>query len=245
MKEEEMKAALRILGSGVFFAMLLAGCAALSSPTATPTSPPPAPTDTPAPPTPTPEPSPTPTQPYTPIEAQVNVFSLNLRAGPGTLFKSGGYYNVGAKVTVLGKAPGGQWVKVKTFDNKDGWMFADFLDLKDKITEVPVVPVGDAIVIEGKAADVAGNGIRGINVAITQQSGSQTLRVDAISGADGTFYAYLPTTSSGTWSAEIVGVDCSSPIIEGNCKYSGTFDPSGKVTIDLGQLKPILFTYKK
>lgn len=240
-----MNSALRTLSAATLFGALLTGCSVLLSPTPTPTPLPPTPTDTPAPPTPTPEPSPTPTQTYTPIETQVNVFSLNLRAGPGTLFKSGGYYNVGAKVSVLGKAPGGQWVKVKTFDGKEGWMFADYLDLKDKIAGVPVVPVGEAIVIEGKAADTAGNGIRGVNVAITQQSGSQTLRVDALSGADGTFYAYLPTTSSGTWSAEIVGVDCNSPIIEGSCKYSGSFDPSGKVTIDLSQLKPILFTYKK
>jgi SH3-like domain-containing protein len=245
-EEVEMNASTRTLVLVVLVLGILTACSMGSAPpTAAPTGTPQPPTATPAPPTETPLPTATPTPIYTPVAAQVTVFSLNLRNAPSTVATSGGFYNAGSNVTVLGKAPGEEWVQVKTSDGKTGWMYASFLDLKNKLATVPVIAVGDAISVLGKVTDASGNGIAGVDVAVTQQSSGKTLRTDAISTRDGSFYAYLPAGSTGTWTVQIVGVDCTSPIIEANCAYSGKFDQGGKITADLAQLQPIVFVYRK
>ena len=70
------------------------------------------------------------------------------------------------------------------------------------------------------------------------------MRVDGISLADGTFYAYAPVEYQGTWLASVIGVDCKSPIVDANCRYAGVFEPAAGIDLTLPASSDIQFIYK-
>jgi uncharacterized protein YraI len=125
---------------------VVVGCgpAPTPEPTATPT-PSPLPTDTPTPtdtPVPTAVPSPTPTpQP----EAVVAVDLLNLRAGPDTTYDILTMMEEGARLKVVGRTEANDWLKVVTSDGREGWVFAEMLNVSGDlgaiaVAEVPATP---------------------------------------------------------------------------------------------------------
>ncbi len=227
--------------------LLASGCgliAPAASPTALPSDTPP-PSPTPVPPTPSPAPSLTPTpKTISPIEAHVSTAMINFRAGPGTTFQVLGTYLRDATVSALGKAPGDEWVWVQTADNKNGWMSVALLDLGTQVADLPVQALTDGLTVTGKVADASGLPIAGVDVALVQSSDTTSLRTDATSGADGVFFAYLPANSQGQWSAQVVGVNCRSRIMNAQCQYTGKFDQNGVLPVALPQSAPIDFVYR-
>ncbi len=224
------------------------------------TTPPPVPTSVPptaTPPTaatatlPPTQPAPTiaPTHTSLPVVLKVDttvvVKIVNLRRGPGTVYQKIDVLFQGAKVSVVGKARGDQWVMVNTAKGK-GWLSLSFLALKDPTVVAGLIPqdIPNSFTIHGKVVDANNTPIGGIGFAVTQGIGPNTQRTDAVSMPDGNFYAYLPSASKGTWRVDFVSIDCKSPIMDANCKYTGNFNPLG-VDVPMPPVGDLNFTYLK
>lgn len=202
------------------------------------------PTEIPA--TATPETLPEPTQQPAPLvlSAEVNAATLNMRTGPSILHDILNQYQKGDTVTLIGVAPGNQWVKILTKDNKAGWMLASHLTINGAVEALPTLPISESLVAVGKVVDSNGNGLPGIQVALTRMGGLEAVRVDGISLADGTVYVYAPIEYQGTWLAGVIGVDCTSQLVDTNCRFGGKFLPADGIKLKLPQDTEILFTYQ-
>jgi uncharacterized protein YraI len=264
-----IKTLLRTLASAMAFAILLACLSACNlrtripvtepaaQPTAThlsvvlPSPETPAAQDTPVPATAAPQSSSTPlpaaTVQLVPNQpATITAQAVNLRQGPGTLFTRLGQLAEGTKVTVIGKAPGDDWLYVDTGD-RQGWVSVAFTSLFDlsKMASVPVYETGDVLVIRGRVAEDDGMPLAGIEFAVFQGSAdSNPPDTRAHSLADGTFYLYLPHGSTGTWRVSLTAVDCKSPIVDENCRFLGAFMPR-IMDVTLPAEKVIEFQYSK
>jgi hypothetical protein len=194
---------------------------------------------------PTLEPTLTPVPALERVEALVTVTSLNLRSGPGTVFSIVGKLAENSPVTATGKARGTEWVQIDT-GKQQGWVTAEFLDLygTPRLAALVVKDFTDGVVVHGKVVDTSGAPVSGIVFAVVKGNSTPSLHTDAKSAADGDFYAYLPSTSSGAWQVEMVAVDCESPIVDADCKYSGSFSPTS-VTLNLPESPLLNFTYSK
>jgi uncharacterized protein YgiM (DUF1202 family) len=96
------------------------------------------------PPTATPSPLPsataTATATATPIpDAAVGETLTNLRSGPGVGFEILAEIEAGTPLDVLGKSADGEWVKVRTREEQEGWMFYLPLNLNIPLSSVPIV----------------------------------------------------------------------------------------------------------
>jgi hypothetical protein len=167
-----------------------------------------------------------------------------MRSGPGVLHNIINQYQKGDVVTVIARAPGDEWVKVLAKDKKTGWMLVAYLTLKQDLGLLPVYAINESLVIKGRVVNASGTGIPGVQVGVTRIGGAQRVRVDGISLADGSFYAYAPVEYQGTWLASIISVDCKSPIVDVNCRYAGVFEPAAGISLTLPTAEEILFTYK-
>lgn len=233
--------------------LLLASCNSGAAPQPTPTlepspTPPPS-TSTPPPDTPTPPPSPTPlpTEPpqvSDPVAGTIGVEFLNLRAGPSTVHEPIATYAQDTPLTILALAEGGEWAKVQMEDGAEGWMYLEFLRYTPPEYPLPVAIFTNSLVISGRVVDSNGDPIDGIAIAVGQSFGDQFLRTDALSGEDGIFRAYLPQDSSGLWLVEVVGVRCTSRIVDEECRLSGYFIVDDEVPVALPQTVPIEFVYE-
>lgn len=178
------------------------------------------------------------------FNAEVTATTLNLRSGPGMLHNIIGQYPKGEVVTVIGRAPGNGWVKILTKTNVTGWMNVQLLDLKSPISSAPELTISESLVAVGKVVDSSGKGIPGIQVAVNRIGGATRVRVESITGEDGMFYSYAPVEYQGTWLVTIIGVGCTSPIVDVNCRYAGKFEPVDGVNIKLPQDVEVLITYR-
>jgi len=61
---------------------------------------------------------------------------------------------------------------------------------------------------------------------------------------DGTFLAYAPIEFQGPWISTIIGVGCTSPIVDVNCRYNGKFTPLAGINLNLPQDAEIKFVYE-
>jgi hypothetical protein len=178
------------------------------------------------------------------LEAEVNADNLNLRGGPSLIHNIISQYQKGEIVTMIARAPGNEWVKILAKNKKTGWMSVTHLTLKQDINLLPVFEINESLVVKGKVVDANGNGIPGIQVAVTRLGGADRVRVDGITLPDGTFFAYAPIEYQGTWLASVVGVDCKSPIVDVNCRYAGVFQPTGGVNLTLPATEDVVITYQ-
>lgn len=238
--------------------ILAAGCtpaAVTAPPTAPPTAPVAAnPTDAPTslPPTATPEtvnPQPAPTTAPAPIERQplagtVNVNSLNLRSGPGTLFDVLSTLPLGSKVTALGMTPGNDWVEIEDEDNQTGWVYAELLTLDGDLATLPLLEAPQSLSINGKIIDQNGQTINGVQVQVTAQLYDFAVEFVTRSNTDGYFYTYFPPDTVGVWLVEIIGTDCDSRIVDGNCNVVEYFLYNGSTYVQLPATSPLVFVYE-
>lgn len=205
---------------------------------------PPSPTEIPA--TATPELPPEPTATPEPIilTAEVNAATLNMRTGPSILHDILNQYQKGDTVTLIGVAPGWQWVKVLTKDNKAGWMLASHLTVNGQVQALPTLEINESLVAVGRVVDPNGTGLPGIQIGLTRVGGVEAVRVDGISTADGTVYIYAPIEYQGTWQADVIGVDCTSQLVDANCRFGGKFYPTEGIKLKLPQDTEISFKYQ-
>ena len=163
--------------------------------------------------------------PLAPVSGVISVASMNLRTGPSTLHNIVGKYIEGSPVSVVGQAPGGEWLKVEMEDNRFGWMAGIFLDLDGDTSGLPILSVSGSIIFEGRVIDSAGEPVDGISVAAYRTGSDGSERAEGSSGTNGHFYLYVPEDAGSDWSASVVGVDCRSRIMDTACSYNGRFEP--------------------
>lgn len=187
-------------------------------------------------------PTPEPTVPPAPItlSAKVSAVAINMRSGPGTLHTVLAQYREGANITLNGVAPGDEWVKVITEDGRTGWMSVAHLNIEGDVSALPEIPINESLVITGKVVDASGMGIAGIGIAAFYQQ----RRVDGTTLQNGVFYAYAPPELQGEWLISVVGVSCTSPIVDSNCRYAGTFQPQAGILLKLPQDAEVTFIYQ-
>ncbi len=210
-------------------------------PTATATASP-SPTETTQP-IPTETPTPTP-HPIVTMSAKVNVETLNLRAGPSTIYAILGSFPEDTELLVLSRVLGNEWVRVQMPDGTIGWMSAALLDIADQAPYLPLEEVTESILISGRVIDSNALPVNGINVAVLQRLTNANLRTDAKTNEDGYFYAFIPKESAGTWEAQVIGADCTSRILNENCELSEYYLYSYRVIFDIPLISPILFMYQ-
>jgi hypothetical protein len=173
--------------------------------------------------------------------------NVNLRIQPGTLFKVSRVMPKGSRLQLLGVAPGGDWLNVLNDENINGWVGAGLVDGGFDGPPLPIIIPVDVLTISGRVADVNGNPISGIGFAVTQKTGSSTSRVDGMTDAAGTFYVFLPLSTSGNWTVEFVSVACTSNTMDADCQCvnnaCGKPDPLS-ITITLPLPAPLSFTWK-
>ena len=103
-------------------------------------------------PTPTAPPLPTATSGGLPgFSVWVNVASLNLRAGPGTMFEVVGQELQGTQCEALGRAPGDDWLRVQVPDGTVGYMLTTFLELSGPLSGLSQVSINESYIVMGRA----------------------------------------------------------------------------------------------
>ena len=250
----------KIIVLTVVFIFLLAGCDRLPvqtteetplPPTSTPLPPTPTATETPVPPTATITPTITPTFTASPyptgtMSAVISVASLNLRSGPGTVHEITAAYPEETSLTVLGAAPGYEWVQVQFEDGKIGWMTASFLTLEKDIKALPILSDLNSQMVSGKVINSNSEPIPDIQVSVYQRLlDTTTLSTDATTDENGIFYAYLPQSSTGNWEVSITAIGCESSIVNDRCNLQGYFTYNSYAMISLPQTSPLLFMYEE
>jgi hypothetical protein len=239
----------------IMLTILLSACQAAPAATAMPTAVPPVDTlaPTPTPPTPSltasptnsPAPTATPTStvtptstPFVPFDAVTTAAAVNLRAGPGYLFPALRSLKKGGTVAVLGKAPGGEWIRVRTPEAIEGWVFWRLLRSNVSVEEAPVVEPQNVQRIQGRVVDGSGTPIQGVAFDVFQ--GVQTVigNDPVLTDSKGGFFAFLPLSSHGIWTVKDSGIACESNVwADASCTnykngYLGKVDPlSADVTL--------------
>ncbi len=257
----------RMLLASTLCTLLLAACGAQPVPTprvediqtaiaqteeAAPT---PFPTFAPAEPTATPEPSPTPAPtatatPSGPISGQVNVEFLNLRAGPSTLFEVLESVPQGQEVLATGRDESGNWVQVEIADGEDeeektlGWFAAALLNFQGDPGFLPIIEFPFDQRVRVTVQDSDANPIPGIVVAFIHRTGTVELRNDVVTDEAGLALTTLPASLLGTLDIQIVGVDCTSPVMDEGCQLRGFFERTGRVFLLIPQREPVVFVYE-
>lgn len=87
-------------------------------------------------------------------------------------------------------------------------------------TSPPVVEPEDIFLVTGIVKTEPGIPVSGIGFALIQV-GFPARRTDVITDVTGRFYAYIPSTLSGTWTVEYVSVACTSNTMDANCNCKG------------------------
>lgn len=178
------------------------------------------------------------------LQASVNASTLNMRTGPSILHDILNQYEQGDTVTVIGAAPGRQWLKVISKDGKTGWMYITHLNIDGDVHVLPMLPISESLTATGKVTDRSGAGIRGVQITLTRVGGATVVRAEATTIEDGTFYLYAPVEYQGTWLAAVSGADCDSPIVDNNCRFGGSFSPAGGISLTLPQNTALDFIYQ-
>jgi hypothetical protein len=193
-------------------------------------------------------PASTPTSaPFVPFTVTTWADNVVLRADPGHLSKELGILPDNTAVTVLGRTPGGEWLMVKTADSRLGWVFDQLVESTGPETSsAPLVNPTGVIVLRGRLTDIGGGAVTGIQFAVVQAGVSEEVRTDAMTDADGVFYAFLPPDAQGSWWVSYTAISCESNMMDATCSnWSGEPDPKGMyVQLPGGAHSALQFTWK-
>lgn len=185
-------------------------------------------------PSPTPAPTPIPFAssllPYTAVSVKVNVESLNLRNGPGTIFSIRSTYSKDVVLWVYAKEPGDNWLFVRYFPDIFGWVDARFVTSVPDLAQIPAIIPSNVFAISGRVLDQNGNPAQYIQFMVKQGSGVSAPYTTAITNVNGLFYAYLPDNQAGTWAVFSDSYNCGYGFV-GDCNRSGTIFPETQTVI--------------
>lgn len=230
---------------------LLVSACSKAAPQATPTSTSPASSAGPAfptlpPQTPTPSLSPT---PFVPFTVKPAVDNLKVRMNPGFLFDAWGMAQQTDELTVLGQAPGGEWIQVETAAGTQGWVFAELLTSTVNLEQTPILNPTEVVILTGRVLDVNGTPIQGVGLEVKPGSEAEAPSNPVVTNANGEFFAFLPAESSGIWTVSYVAIGCPSNVwSDSSCGtyktgYTGTVEPQ-TISVTLPQATPLALTWK-
>jgi SH3-like domain-containing protein len=159
------------------------------------------------------------------IYVYTTVENVNLRTNPGTLFTVSRVMPQGTRLQLLGRAPGSEWLNVQNDEGVVGWVNVNVL------------------IVAGSVLTESGTPVSGIGFAVYQGS----RRTDAMTNADGQFYAFLPPSMSGVWTVEYASVACTSNTMDSSCNCiggrCGSANPAS-ASVQLPQVEPLGFVWK-
>ena len=198
----------------------------------------------------TPEPAPVipvMASPYVPFYVVTQVDNLVLRANPGQLFEAKTTLPNTSRLLVLGRAPGGEWLLVQTPLERTGWVFGQFATSEGDLNLVPFIQPADMQIVRGRVVDEKGMPVTGVQFAVVQDKAGSPPRNDAVTDETGTFYAFMPVNTTGTWAVSFTAVTCTSNLMDRDCNClngvcGGPTPASISVTLPLEQ--PIEFLWK-
>ena len=186
---------------------------------------------------------------FVPFTIKNTVENTVLRAGPGPLFTAKTALAQNTDLTVIAVAPGREWVFLVTPFDSTGWVFSGLLETSEQFQTAPVIQPADLQVVRGQVLNSNGDPVDGIQYAVIEGTGGtgSPPRIDAVTDADGNFYAFLPLTTTGTWTVSLTGVVCTSSEMGPNCECPpegcGTSDPA-TATVTLPDPELLHFTWK-
>jgi hypothetical protein len=186
---------------------------------------------------------------FVPFIIRNTVENTVLRAAPGPFFSAKTTLALNTELTVIAVAPGREWVFVVTPFDSTGWVFAGLLEPSPQLETAPVIQLAGMQVVRGRVLDINGAPVDGIQYALIEGTGAtgSPPRIDAVTDADGFFYAFLPLAATGTWTVGLTGVVCTSSKMGPDCvcpsEGCGTSDPA-TVTVTLPTEDLLLFTWK-
>jgi uncharacterized protein YraI len=178
------------------------------------------------------------------ISAFVSSETLDLRDGPGTFFPILLSYSQGTEVTPLEMTADGRWIKV-TVQETEGWMAAEFLDLFEIHTSLPVIQWPETHIINGTVLDTMGNPVsKAVISAVMDNYWEETISTD-----EGNFFFYLPEEINGTFNLEITAINCGSTIAQikpdGSCLIVDYFPVHWQQAVTIPQTEPVNFVYER
>jgi hypothetical protein len=210
-------------------------------------------TPTPAPedtlqPSPTTAASPSPT-PSRPIRGEVSVAFLNMRSGPSTFFEVIGTFEEGVNLLAKTRVFENTWIEVEIeVEDEDpvtGWMFAEYIDLEEDLTQLPLASFPDDQIITGIVQDENGDPIEGVIIATLYSSDDVDLRVDSTTNAQGRFTVFLPEDLFGILDVQVISPQCDSILMDEDCQISGYILLNERVFISIPQdRQEITFVYE-
>ena len=190
------------------------------------------------------EPSPT---RFVPFTASVWANGVNLRTNPGYLFPSLRQLEEGAEITVLGMAPGGEWLFVRRPDSLEGWVFTILVESDRDLSKLPIIEPTEVQTVTGRLLMENGEPINGVQFSITKGVAVNAPRNDATTDQDGVFIAFMPLDASGEWTVTYVAISCTSIVHDAYCntkpEYAGTVNPASQ-TMNLPFTGQLEFVWK-
>lgn len=187
-----------------------------------------------------------PPTPFVSFTVHSAVDGMLFRTNPGTLFDAMLMLGPDDALTVLGSAPGNEWIKVVMEDETEGWVFRQLLESELDLTQLPILQTENAQVITGKVTDTAGSPIQGVAFNITTEGTT----VVVVSDKNGDFYWFSPTDITGSWEISNSGIACESNVwSDETCAtykagFTGLVEPTSR-SIDLPYSgAPITFIFK-
>jgi SH3-like domain-containing protein len=158
--------------------------------------------------------------PFAPFDAVASVAGVNLRSSPGYLFPILRVLKEGSTVTILGKAPGGQWIRVRTPEKIEGWVYVWLLRADVDLQQAPLVDPQNVQRIRGRVRDASGTSIQGVGFSISQGMGKAAKTDTVLTDGSGEFYSFLPLAASGTWTVLQNAISCNSNVwTDASCSY--------------------------
>lgn len=185
------------------------------------------------------------------IPATINVISQNMRSGPSTFFEIVNTYDQGVNVSATARTPDNNWVKVSVRDEEEdgeiqtGWMAAEFLTAEKSFIDLPVETFPGDQVIQGMVEDQEGAPIPGVTIAVILRQNTFEQRADTVTNDDGEFIVYIPFDLTGTLDVQVVGIECTSPIVDALCNLTEYFKVQGRTFVPIPQEEDIRFVYQK
>ncbi len=136
---------------------------------------------------------------------------------------------------------------VKTADSRLGWVFDKLVETSGPETSTaPLVKPTGVLTVRGHLTDTAGAPVNGVQFAVVQAGVSDEVRTDAMTDAEGVFYAFLPADSKGSWWVSYTAISCESRLMDATCSnWSGEPDPKGAyVQLPGGAFSALQFVWK-
>jgi hypothetical protein len=181
--------------------------------------------------------------PFGEIYVYTVVDNVNLRTQPGMLFQVSRVMPKNTRLRLLGQAPGGEWLNVRNDEGIAGWVNVNVVLISYDGPPPPIIEPTSVLLVTGSVMTELGTPVSGIGFAVIQGA----RRTDAMTDANGQFYAYLPKTMSGTWTVSHVSVSCKSNTMDANCNcingICGSPFPVNS-TVQLPQVEPVKIIWK-